>query len=117
MDVAGWIVAAATAIGGIITIWFAKRREIRQDEIAVLNQAITELRKDRDSIKQELKELYTLRETEKKARDLEVGKLKDEHTACLLIQEGLKAKIIVLEAQVVSLNERLPHATQANSGS
>jgi PAS domain S-box-containing protein len=85
----GWIAALGTAIVAIVGLWYTKRREVRQDEITVLNESIKELRADRDAMKTDLR-----------TKDLEVGKLKDDNTACLIAQEMLKGKVVALEAAV-----------------
>lgn len=108
------ISAIGVAIVAIIGLWFTKRKEVRQDEVSVLHQSIAELRIDRDAIRQELRELHVTRETERKAREIDLGNLRDEHTACLLNQERQALKIQALEDKIVILEE-MQHGTHPSS--
>lgn len=66
-------------------------REARGDEIDVLQSAIADLRADNGNRKTENEALRRELTEYRTVRDKDFNDLKDEHTACLIEQERLKA--------------------------
>jgi hypothetical protein len=112
-----WLGPLATLIIGAGGAWVLKvlqarwgnKRQVRLDEIAVLHQAIEDLRKDRDGLRSDL-------DSVRLSRDRDMAALKSEHTACLIEQERLRASEKYLMERMASLEEDVKRLQGAGRG-
>ncbi len=112
-----WHLITALASGGLVSAIFAgylkltdmrhrNSREVRGDEISVLQDSIAELRTDRDQLQVEVRD-------NRKNWNKELNGLKSEHTACLLEQERLRGECRHLQASNTDLASRLQKLEEA----
>ncbi len=99
----GWVVALCGAIGTLCAgagtafgSWLKYRKESHADEIVVLQNHIEKLDEDGERLRGEF-DLY------RKAKDADMKKLVDDHTACLVNQARQDEKIKGLESRLAEL--------------
>jgi hypothetical protein len=94
-DISPWgyagLGALITALGGVIATVMTKRHrstmEYKTHDIAVMQHAIQEGKRDRDNLRAELKAAKKEYDEKMDAKDEKINKMASEHQACLLENE------------------------------